>query len=311
MADADHALHFTAQTRLLVVAPHPDDETIATGILIQRVRAAGGEVDILLLTDGDNNPWPQRVLERRLHIGAAARVRWGLRRRDEMLRAMDCLGVAPKHLHPLSWPDLGLTALLLQSTTFAVQSITTLLTRLRPGLVVMPALADRHPDHAAAHVLMRLALAQVASPPRQWTYLVHAAAVDTALIEIDGTVAQQSTKQAALAAHASQMSLSATRMRRLAASPERYVLVSAEQCGGAVLPWRPPTWLGRKLRLDLVNVDGAQSWQWRHAPLRRDGRGVTHLMVPVSGAGLPRFAHLGLQVPSPWIFEHWGWCELG
>lgn len=29
---------FPAHSRLLVVAPHPDDETIATGLLIQQVR---------------------------------------------------------------------------------------------------------------------------------------------------------------------------------------------------------------------------------------------------------------------------------
>ena len=57
---------FSGQTRLLVVAPHPDDETIATGLLIQQVKEAGGEVQILLLTAGDNNPWPQRWLERRV-----------------------------------------------------------------------------------------------------------------------------------------------------------------------------------------------------------------------------------------------------
>ena len=32
---------FSARTRLLVVAPHPDDETIANGLLIQQVRATG------------------------------------------------------------------------------------------------------------------------------------------------------------------------------------------------------------------------------------------------------------------------------
>ena len=79
---------FSAQTRLLVVAPHPDDETIATGLLIQQVRAAGGEVRILLLTEGDNNPWPQRWLERRVRIRVADRQRWGDRRHAEMLQAL-------------------------------------------------------------------------------------------------------------------------------------------------------------------------------------------------------------------------------
>ena len=74
------SLSLNARTRLLVVAPHPDDESIATGELILQVRQAGGEVQILLLTNGDNNPWPQRWVERRLRIGADERRRWGERR---------------------------------------------------------------------------------------------------------------------------------------------------------------------------------------------------------------------------------------
>jgi len=44
------------RVRMLVVSPHPDDESLAVGGLIQAVLAAGGAVDVLLLTDGDDNP---------------------------------------------------------------------------------------------------------------------------------------------------------------------------------------------------------------------------------------------------------------
>ena len=53
-------LTFRASDRLLVFAPHPDDETIATGELIQLAIAAGVAVRVVFATDGDNNPWPQR-----------------------------------------------------------------------------------------------------------------------------------------------------------------------------------------------------------------------------------------------------------
>src|SRR6266540_4184007 len=39
--------------RLLVVAPHPDDETLGAGGLVQRVLARGGSVLIILVTSGD------------------------------------------------------------------------------------------------------------------------------------------------------------------------------------------------------------------------------------------------------------------
>ncbi len=42
-----------AGMRLLVVAPHPDDEVLAAGVLMQRVLAAGGRVRVVYVTDGD------------------------------------------------------------------------------------------------------------------------------------------------------------------------------------------------------------------------------------------------------------------
>src|SRR5690242_17742392 len=98
----------SARTRLLVVAPHPDDETLATGLLIQHVLAAGGTAHVLLLSDGDNNPWPQRWLERRVLIRGADRLRWATRRRDEFRAAMRCLGLADEACTALGWADQGL-----------------------------------------------------------------------------------------------------------------------------------------------------------------------------------------------------------
>ncbi len=39
--------------RLLVVAPHPDDETLGAGGLIQRVLENHGQVRVVLITAGD------------------------------------------------------------------------------------------------------------------------------------------------------------------------------------------------------------------------------------------------------------------
>lgn len=310
MTQVLHRQRFTPQTRLLVIAPHPDDETIATGILIQQVRAAGGRVDILLLTDGDNNPWPQRLLERRLRIGAAERAHWADRRRSEILFALRQLGVARDCLHALGWPDLGLTPLLLQPNSDLVQKVATLVAELKPSLVVMPSLADRHPDHGTAHVLTRLALAANHAKPVQWTYCVHAPRPLGASIEIEAGNTQQSAKQAALAAYTSQLALSGGRLRRMAANCERFVVVAHDTSAGTRLPWCPPSWLGSRLRLSVVDAHGAESWIWSHAPLRQDAGRAVHLSPGNGNDALLRFARLTLPVPSPWIFDHWGWCEL-
>src|SRR6185436_2742523 len=50
------ALRVGPATRLLVVAPHPDDESLGSAGLIQRVLAAGGHVRVVLMTSGDAFP---------------------------------------------------------------------------------------------------------------------------------------------------------------------------------------------------------------------------------------------------------------
>ncbi len=301
---------FSTQTRLLVVAPHPDDETIATGVLIQQVRAAGGEVRILLLTLGDNNPWPQRWLEQRVWIGAADRQRWGRRRHGEIQQALQHLDVPAQALQSLGWPDLGVTDCLLRAGDATVSALAAAIGEFRPSLIAMPALSDRHPDHGSAHVLVRLALVGQSEPPQQLAYLVHGQTPDSRVSEVSGTTAQTANKQAALAAHRSQMALSGTRMRHLAARPERYVDVAAASTGSlSTLPWRPPVWLRPWLRLSVASAAGTQSWRWRDAPLQRDSKGAYQLACPAAAAG-PRFARLALNLPSLWIFDHWGWREL-
>ena len=46
---------FTKEDRVLVLAPHPDDEDISCGGVIQRALKSGAQVKVAYLTCGDNN----------------------------------------------------------------------------------------------------------------------------------------------------------------------------------------------------------------------------------------------------------------
>jgi N-acetyl-1-D-myo-inositol-2-amino-2-deoxy-alpha-D-glucopyranoside deacetylase len=302
----------SSSTRLLVVAPHPDDETIATGLLIQHVIAAGGEVRIVLLTAGDNNPWPQRWLERRVLIGADERLRWGQRRLAEIRQSMSCLGVPQDALRSLGWPDLGVTGLLLELTNHAVAALAAVIGGFTPNLIALPSLADRHPDHGSAHVLVRLALLGQSPLPVLLTYLVHGGPNQHASIELDGTPAQVANKLAALQAHRSQMALSGPHMRRLVCRAERYAveLPATQPEPTTTLPWQPPAWIRPCIRVSVVGPAGARHWRWREAPLRRDADGSFRFHGALGPADEPQFARVALTLPSPWIFDHWGWCRL-
>ena len=68
---------FSKSDKVLVIAPHPDDESLGTGGLLQRIFANRIPVRIVFATSGENNPWAQRYWERRWRLGANDRARWG------------------------------------------------------------------------------------------------------------------------------------------------------------------------------------------------------------------------------------------
>src|SRR5881394_2020989 len=72
--------------RILVLAPHPDDEIVACGIAARRARLAGARIFVLFLTTGIPEPealWPRQ------RGGYAARV---ARRREEARTAAALIG---------------------------------------------------------------------------------------------------------------------------------------------------------------------------------------------------------------------------
>lgn len=144
---AVESFSLTSLRRALLVFAHMDDEINAVG-LVCRLRAAGVEVDLVVLTDGAANPWTDaRVVGSRSHFEC---------RRDELLEATTLLGVNAPVLPGL--PDSKLKAHLDEATTVVERA----LEQQRPGLVVTfdPKGVNGHPDHVAAHEATRRALAR-------------------------------------------------------------------------------------------------------------------------------------------------------
>jgi LmbE family N-acetylglucosaminyl deacetylase len=155
----NQALHLASTDRILYFAPHPDDESLAGGGLIQKAMTLGAQVRVIFVTSGDRNPWPQRVLERKLFVDAKARTRWGALRRAEALRALEVLGMGqPAEVHFLNWPDQGVTPLLMGADEAAMDTICRMMAEWRPTIVFSPAGEDTHPDHSAFFVMVQIAL---------------------------------------------------------------------------------------------------------------------------------------------------------
>lgn len=296
---------FNERVRMLVVSPHPDDESLAVGGLIQAVLAAGGTVDVLLLTDGDDNPWPQRYMERRIVIDAQARARWGTRRRGEVRAALARLGVGESSLHALGWHDMDVTGCLSRDASAAIAAIDAVIADTAPTLMVLPALGDRHPDHGSAHVMARLAARAAAPGAHIVTYMIHGrVAAGTVAARLPLSAVIEAGKRSAVSEHRTQLSLSGKRMLGMVQPDESFALPTPPH---AALPWHPPAWVRPGLHLLVASGQGSGQWRWRDAPLENTPRGwVLHDPLLERGG----FVKLSVPLRSPWIFDHWGWAEL-
>ena len=99
-------------TSLLVVSPHPDDETLCCGGVIQRVAHAGGRVAVVWLTSGDAARIDLILRGRSLFPSTAVAHELGEQRMGEARAATMRLGVAASGQLFLGYPDGGLQALL-------------------------------------------------------------------------------------------------------------------------------------------------------------------------------------------------------
>ncbi|MFN3180243.1 MAG: PIG-L deacetylase family protein, partial [Thermus sp.] len=187
--------------RLLVLAPHPDDETLAAGGLIQKVQAAGGEVFIAWMTLGDGFQWDAALLDRTLRPRPEDLRRLAERRLVEAKEAARVLEVPEDRLFFLGYPDRGLLHMFLENFYTPFRSPAThldrvaypgtyhpgapytgeswesdlrrILDQVRPDLVLAPAPEDAHPDHrATAYMALRL-LGERGWLQRLRLYIVH------------------------------------------------------------------------------------------------------------------------------------------
>ena len=177
-----------ASDRILILAPHPDDESLACGGIIQRALSSGLPVHVLFLTNGDNNEWSFMVYRKRPEL-----LPWQVRamgevRRGEALAAARGLGLPPDALTFLGYPDFGtlriwcshwgdappFRSMLTRVTSVPyenayrrgaaykgeeiVRDLTAVIREFRPTRIFVSHPADDNPDHAALYLFTRIVL---------------------------------------------------------------------------------------------------------------------------------------------------------
>ena len=211
-------LPFSVQ-RIVILAPHPDDDVIAAGGLIQRALAARGDVHVVFITDGENNPWPQRFTERKFFLEAGDRAKWGAMRRREALCSLSRLGVGECSATFLAFPDQGVARLARRRDTRLRDALGAIVEKIQPTLIVSPSSFDLHADHRAIAYF-----AHTAAPDATIaTYVVHGQGPSERLacrIELDEYERQR--KREAIECHVSQLALSRDRFLSYARQTESF-----------------------------------------------------------------------------------------
>lgn len=187
--------------RILVVSPHPDDESLCCGGYIATARRAGAEVSIVWITSGGGYRFAAMVSERTVRPKRAGMRALARQRIDEAQNAAQTLGVEPARQFFLGYPDRGVLALLLDNYDSPYRSKYTqadsvlweqavspgspyegaslerdfalVLDRVRPTLILAPSPYDSHPDHRATGILTLRVLGARGEQVRIMYWIVH------------------------------------------------------------------------------------------------------------------------------------------
>ncbi|GGJ30539.1 PIG-L deacetylase family protein [Deinococcus roseus] len=205
VAGVEHAAkqlpdHAPVRGKVLILSPHPDDETLAAGGLIQDVLQHDGDVVVIFLTNGDGFPWDARYSSGKLMVNASVYLKLGRERQNEATLATNTLGVPARNVYFLGFPDRGLRSVYLTNYLIPFKSrytqvdhvpyanaykpgspytgqelekqVLAIARKFNPDVIMAPTPLDQHPDHQATSYMSSRVLSELPHTKILY-YLVH------------------------------------------------------------------------------------------------------------------------------------------
>jgi LmbE family N-acetylglucosaminyl deacetylase len=194
--------------KILILAPHPDDEAISSSGVIQEAIKVGAKVKIVYLTNGEYNQESFLFYEKRPLILRSQFLELGKIRMSEAENAMAVLGLKKDDLIFLGYPDFGTMDILVEhwdknkpysnilenisSVPYdkclsyqkpyigqnILNDLESIIKDFQPNKIIVSNPADLNRDHQALYVYLRVALLDLKNDlkdyPKIYTYLVHA-----------------------------------------------------------------------------------------------------------------------------------------
>ncbi|MCL4377840.1 MAG: PIG-L family deacetylase [Actinobacteria bacterium] len=197
---------FNKNDRILILAPHPDDEAIGASGVIQEALKAGASLEVAVLTNGDANQEAFLVLEKKPVIFQKQFFKAGELRRQESINGMESLGLSRDNLIYMGYPDFGTLNILLKNwgatrpyrspiTRFAkvpypeclspgapysgesiLSDLIKIIQDFKPTKIFVSSPIDLNKDHRALYLFMKISLWGLGdriNHPEIYSYLVH------------------------------------------------------------------------------------------------------------------------------------------
>lgn len=190
--------------RVLVMAPHCDDEVLGSAEFIKKTLKNGGRVKVVLITNGDGFKSALQFDYLDIRPKPADYIRFGYVRQKESETALKRVGLSKDNVSFLGYPDGGIAYLFYtnwsksepyKSSDTATDrtpynnsftkgalycgenlqaDIEKIITDYKPNYIIYPHPNDRHPDHMAVNAFTKYTITKLNyKPDKELLYLVH------------------------------------------------------------------------------------------------------------------------------------------
>lgn len=191
--------------RILIFAPHPDDESLGAGGLIAKAVENNATVLVVIVTDGSSSHTFTSYNKLATRTNITHNLTLPELRHTETLNALKKLGLNESNVIFLGYPDVGLGPMFEiywdynntykccnnfnqlnyspynftyeKNAPYAganvVKNMESIIKSFNPTLVIYPDDGDEHPDHWATNAFVRYSLMELNYTGEEYTYLVH------------------------------------------------------------------------------------------------------------------------------------------
>lgn len=171
--------------RILILAPHVDDETIGLGGTALKLAAQGKDIHCIYITDGAGS------------VSTIKKNDLVSRRKQEAAKVKDILGLTD--IYFLDEPDGQV-----RSHVTLVEKINQFIEKIKPEVIFCPTFIDCHPDHVQTSITLAKALETVRYEGEVWCYEINCPIEPTMINSVIDITEYQNDKEQAIRAFESQ-----------------------------------------------------------------------------------------------------------